>query len=807
MKQLITLWMFCVLCVSMSYAQTSLFGIPEYPENQASLKSMRQDLPAEVDNSESMYFPPIYTQEHAVCNQVSVAYYLMSYELNRLRNLDASLPENQMSVYFTYNFNNGGFGWYGSNFLQTMDFAKRLGIPSRTLFGDDDHMDTITWMSGVQKYKSAMGNRAKAYYAIDLSDAEGIAKLKAWLYDHLSGNESGGLAVIMGGYNNLGTLPESSVYAGEKVLYRWGYIASHARVIVGYNDSIRYDLNGDGQFTTDVDINNDGLIDIRDSEFGAFKYSESYGTETGNDGFYWAMYSTFADVPANGGILNSEAYVMIPYESYQPKLIAEIELSNNLRNQLQIGIGLSKGDNLNQIEQHFYYPMINFQGGPRPMQGFNVAGADDFAYALDISNILSFVEAGETFRLHLLLNLASTSNPGNGVIHSFKVLDATGDNEIVYADNASISIVQYQENPMFVDLSLDFDKLSMQTDSLNYSENNEFFQQQLICSGGQAPYNWSLQHDWKMEVEEHGFVLDENAESIVDVESLDKDIAVNLPFDFPFGYGSVEAVSVSPYGYIVLGGDREMGIYFRDYLRPMIENTLVIAPLPRDNTEINLENGDGIWMDSSEDVVHFYWKVSEESQSDMHAEYSVSLYPDGQIVFHYGQVQLSASAGRYYGLSLGDQMSLKFFDVNAYPGENAVLRFIPQTNANIDLSQSGFLSGSIDTTVNKYLKVRVEDALGQYIVHDFLKKDSSEVVIPSFETGIFPNPCRSGFRFISNDEKIYSMEIIDLQGRIVHQATIQNNQYVNVAKFRKSHYLVKLKSESGDKQVFPLIIY
>ena len=31
--------------------------------------------------------------------------------------------------------------------------------------------------------------------------------------------------------------------------------------IVGYNDSIRFDYNGDGKYTNDVDQNEDGIID------------------------------------------------------------------------------------------------------------------------------------------------------------------------------------------------------------------------------------------------------------------------------------------------------------------------------------------------------------------------------------------------------------------------------------------------------------------------------------------------------------------------------------------------------------------
>ncbi len=807
MKQLVGLLLCFILCVPLGYAQTSLFDISEYPENQMSQKSMKQNLPAEIDNSELSFFPPIYNQEHAVCNQVCVSYYLMSYELNCKLSRDGSLPENQMSVYFPYNFNNGGYGWFGSNFLQTFDLAKRQGIPSRAVFGDTAHMDTITWMSGINKYKSALTNRAKTYYSIDLSTETGITKLKAWLYDHLNEDTFGGVALIMGGYNNLDNLPEASPYAGEQVLYKWGLVATHARIIVGYNDSIRYDINGDGEFTTNIDINEDGIIDIRDSEYGAFKYAESYGTETGNNGYYWAMYCTFADIPANGGVLNKAAYVMIPQIDYEPKLRAEIQLNYNQRNQLQIGIGLSTGNNLNQIEKHFYFPMVNYQGGPRPMQGFNVPGAEFFNYALDLTEILSHVNPGETFRLNFLVNTGDFANPGNGSIQSFSIVDCTENEEIYYQNTSEISISDYPEQPMHVDLSVDFNKLKLITDSLDYGSPGEFFQQQLACSGGTAPYNWSLVYDWDMALEALAFNLNTSAEKISPDESFDGEILVQLPFDFPFGNTTTNQIQVSARGYIMPSAEIEMGTYFRDYLRPMLINNPVIAVLPRDYTYVNSEKNDGIWMESSADVVRFYWKLSENNQPDSYAaEYAVSLYPNGNMEFHYGNISLSGTAEKIYGVSLGDRISHRLININRYPAEHSLLRFTPQTNPNISLSESGFLEGQITVPETMHLKIKIDDDDGQYIIHDLLQKDSAEIDLNKLEAGISPNPCNNKFLFTSNDNQNYELKIFDLQGKLVHKTTIQNNQYVNVQSLKKSQYIVWIKSPGGEIQKNPLII-
>ncbi|MDA3910635.1 MAG: T9SS type A sorting domain-containing protein [Bacteroidales bacterium] len=807
MKQIGLFWVCFCFFVSFGYAQTTLFNISEYPESSNVQKSIRQNLPVEVDNSILSFFPPIYNQQHNVCNQVSVSYYLMSYEINCKLGRDGSLPENQMSVYFPYNFNNGGYGWYGSNFLQTFDLAKRQGIPSRAVFGDTAHMDSITWMSGIEKHKSAFANRAKTYYAIDLSSETGITKLKAWLYDHLNDESNGGVALIMGGFNFLGTLPEASPYAGEKILHGWGNVATHARVIVGYNDSIRFDANGDGEFTNDIDLNNDGIIDIRDSEFGAFKYAESYGTETGNNGYYWAMYRTFAEIPANEGVLNKSAYLMIPRIDSEPQLRAEIQLNHDQRNQLQIGIGLSSGENLNEIEKQFYFPIVNYQGGPRPMQGFDIQGAEHFEYALDLTEVLSYVNPGETFRLHLLVNTADIANPGNGNIQSFSIVDCTGNEDIYFQNTSEVSITNYPEQPMSIDLSLDFDKMELITDSLNYGSPGEFFQQQLECSGGTEPYTWSLIYDWNLVLEEVAFNLNSSAEKISPDESFSGEIPVQLPFDFPFGNSTTNQIQVSARGYIMPSAEIEMGSYFRDYLRPMLINNPVIAVLPRDYTYVNPEKDDGIWMDSSTEVVHIYWKLSENNQPDNYAaEYAVSLYPDGTIEFHYGNISLSGTAEKIYGVSLGDGISLRLININRYPAEHSLLRFTPQLNPEISLSESGFLQGQIASPETMYLKLCIEDAKGQILICDLLQKDSSGIDFDAIETGIYPNPCSNRFRFISNDDQNYELRIFDLQGKLVHQATIQDNQYVYVKSLRNSQYIVWIKSSTGELKKFPLII-
>ena len=133
-------------------------------------------------------------------------------------------------------------------------------------------------MSGYDQYYSAMNNRISKVRSIYVGDEEGLLTLKHWLNDHLDGSETGGVASFIAcspyGYH---ALPPESPHSGEVVMTEWCGDPVHGMTIVGYNDSIRYDYNEDGKFTNDIDLNDDGIINMKDWEVGALKFANSYG--------------------------------------------------------------------------------------------------------------------------------------------------------------------------------------------------------------------------------------------------------------------------------------------------------------------------------------------------------------------------------------------------------------------------------------------------------------------------------------------------------------------------------------------------
>ena len=77
---------------------------------------------------------------------------------------------------------------------------------------------------------------------------------KAWLYNHAGDPDfkAGGLiAIDVASGGNWQNIPKTSAndvigVTGKKYVYRWGTAVDHSLTIVGYDDRIEFDLDGNG---------------------------------------------------------------------------------------------------------------------------------------------------------------------------------------------------------------------------------------------------------------------------------------------------------------------------------------------------------------------------------------------------------------------------------------------------------------------------------------------------------------------------------------------------------------------------------
>jgi hypothetical protein len=383
--------------------------------------AMATAFPYKIDNTTFPAFRPIFNQNGGSCAQASSIGYVFTYELNYQRGLPADALENQYPYDFTYNFLNRGSGSNGSMPDQGWKIAIALGIPNAKTYGGFGLGAQSTWKSGYPIYYNAMANRVASQFKINVATADGINQMKQWLFDHQNGAGQGGCLVFA--YDAKGeqiaTIPTGLPEAGKKIMPMFGNGGGHAVTIAGYNDSVRYDYNKDGRYTNNVDQNNDGRIDVKDWEIGAYLMVNSWGASFGNSGKIWIPYRMCAQTD---GIWSQIVYGMETQTEryFKPLLTYKVTLSHSDRSQVRIRAGYANSATAtvpNPASKTFSYA-FNYSGGTFPMQGTN---SNPIEIGLDVSDFVPKLTAEE---VSLFLQIDSKSGAGN--IASFSVLDYSG---------------------------------------------------------------------------------------------------------------------------------------------------------------------------------------------------------------------------------------------------------------------------------------------------------------------------------------------------------------------------------------------
>ena len=333
-----------------------------------------KQLPPFIDNSQTKYFPPIIRQKDNCCSQVSGICYMFTHEINLLRNLSSKLPENQYPSHFTYNYTNSGvnkgtwshFGW---------DIAMKMGVPNMVTYGGRKPLKCDGWMTGYDKYYKSMRNKIFSHRYMKIDNKLAIEYLKGWLYNYNGKSPYGGGITYfhaLTGEMKLTSI-KSGPLKGKKVITQWGTKAPHAMTIVGYDDRVEFDLNGDGQITMNKDINGDKKIDVQDWERGAFILANSWGDKWADKGFCYFMYALCARKPrTHGGILDNHTGLIRVHEDYKPRVTLKLKINFSKRDDLIIKLKIKE-----QNEETYYKSYIpdifngSYKLGPHPMRGLN----------------------------------------------------------------------------------------------------------------------------------------------------------------------------------------------------------------------------------------------------------------------------------------------------------------------------------------------------------------------------------------------------------------------------------------------------
>ena len=146
------------------------------PELTLSPESLLSPLPSAVNNSDYPYFPDILNQDGQSCIQVAEVSYMFTYEMNRVRGVEAGdwnpqqyNMENLYHYLYTYNFLNDGSYQTPTYYKSGYELVKENGCPMYSNYYDialEGSGKFKYWMTDYNKYASGMENRISDYYNI-----------------------------------------------------------------------------------------------------------------------------------------------------------------------------------------------------------------------------------------------------------------------------------------------------------------------------------------------------------------------------------------------------------------------------------------------------------------------------------------------------------------------------------------------------------------------------------------------------------------------------------------------------------------
>ena len=670
-------------------------------------------LPPLVDNSILPYLRPVFMQEGASCGQAAMVGYNFTYEIDYLRNLPAATPETQYPTHFAWNFQNGGNGWFGVSYFHSIEILRQCGCMNVYDYGDY-YDDGKRWINGYDVYYNAMFNRVMGVYSINTGTAEGILALKHWLYDHMGEGDFGGVASYYANTPwNAQQLNDTTPEGGKYVMTAWYPHASHAMTIVGYNDSIRWDYNIDGQYTNDIDLNGDGILDPRDWEIGAVKFVNSHGLEAQDSGFCYMMYKCLAETFENGGVWNQAVHILDVEENYQPLITYKVTLKHNNRQKVKVLAGVSQDTTDPAPAWLMDFPIINYQGANHYLQGQDTAEYLKYLeFGLDITPLLSHLQPGEPAKFFFIVDENDAEQTGEGEIISFSLMDYTSsDVEEVISTETPVIIENNSRTTASVIHAPVFNNVEITTDTIPPFKVNEPYSFQLVADGGTPPYSWEPQYLYRLEQSVEGFPATDSIQ-VLFTETGDSIVPLGLGFNFPF-YGELyDTVYMHIDGHLQFNHAQlpwpymqELDLYFRSnrLITPMTNNLLTIIP----------EDGDGGWYETDDTSAVFRWKLSSSVNpaiSDVNI--AVKIYQNGNIEFFYG-TSTPLNLPWIGGISAGNKTDYINTPVSGSDpvSEGQKISFIYRPFPfQLDLSENGLLTDTLNADDFIYdLSIRATD--------------------------------------------------------------------------------------------------
>ncbi len=643
-----------VLCSSQLLAQTGknmvprelsdrdkemLMSIPDLPVPDS---YKNKSLPAVIDNSQLPYFRPMFTQAGMSCGQASSTGILFTYEMNRARNLPANTNTNLYPTHFVYDWAAGDWGSNGVSYYHTLDVLNKVGTPNQAEYGGTiDAGGNLRWMTGYDLYYSAMHNRVDSYYAIrNVNTAAGIEVLKNWMNDHLDGSEFGGCAIF---YSTVpspdASLPAGTEEAGKYVITTLYGGTSHSMALLGYNDNIRYDYNGDGQYTNNIDLNNDSQIDMRDWEIGGLKMCNTYsgGPNWANGGFCYLTYKAIAD----GAFWSNTVHVMKVKPDYEPTLTVRAKITHTNRKRIKVIVGMSTNLSATNPEYYLDFPILDFQGGDRFMTGGTAEADKTIEFGLDITPFLNILDPGQNAKFFLRVTENDAEAWGVGQVNEFTVIDySSGSPNITTSSQTNVDINHNSTTTLSLTKTVNHQPPQIQDTQLPPGAIMSSYSHTMSASEGTPPYIWSFDTEYNISSSTTTFPTASTTQSLSGFTQ------VSLGFSFPFAGSNYSNVYVSPNGLMVFQSGFGTSLPYNVDDDIVFLHAKCIAPFftAGVSSTCKKQTGSGWVLLSFDNTV---------------LDYAVKLYQNGDIEFFYQNGAMTAQQIFSIGVSMGDGVNVQ----------------------------------------------------------------------------------------------------------------------------------------------------
>ncbi|NPA44039.1 MAG: T9SS type A sorting domain-containing protein [Chlorobi bacterium] len=736
--------------------------INKIPVIKKSYEKNAKDLPSSLDNSQKDYFRPIFSQTDGCCAQASGVAYNFTYEMNREKGTSADISSNQFPTHYTYNFLNNGDGGNGSWLFDGWEIISANGCPNVDTYGGLADNGAQYWMSGYDNYLSGKSNRVAEIFTIDVSNEEGLITLKHWMYDHLEGANDGSIVNFAAGISE----GDYEITSDYKII-KWHNVANHAMTFVGWDDNIEYDYNNDGNITTDIDINGDGIVNMQDWERGALIMVNSWGTSWADGGKAYVMYKLLADPIEDGGIFSNKVYSIKVKDAYTPQLTMNIKMEHNSRDKIKIYAGVSSDVNATEPEYTIDFPLFNKQGGAYDMRGTT---ADPIEITLDITPLLNYVNSDSNSKFFLLVDENDDAGTSSGQIYDFSIVD-NENNETICSDH-NVTLLNNDVTILSVSSSVTFDYPTITTENLPEAEVNKPYSQELSAEGGQAPYKWAVKIDYLEDDLSETFPT---ATSQLTPNDNDDGFATkSLQFSFPFYGKEYNELYLSTDGSIIFEPEFS---FIRS--EDAIKGARVISIFASD-LMIYPDDGDGIFYSGDENSATFKWKTSLYGNQSANIEFAVTLFPSGEIRYYYD----SADDGLTWaaGISNGDRANYVIYSNSGiYNPDNERAKFttIPFP-IGMSVSEEGIFEGTpseaegswdISFVVTDYNNISKAKQL------TFTTSPLSVNELSENNVNVYPNPFNSvvDFLYTLEERADVNLNIFDVTGKCV-KSIYKNNK-------------------------------